>query len=259
MLALEPDDRLSASEVQAMLSTPAFRAPWDPATSTGDITTIAGSPSKLRGSAADETRVRPPGVSVMTRQPTTNVANVRRGWRALAIASVVIVVGAAIAYAVGTNDHHPPPTSTTLPTTTVAPTTTTTTLPSPSHALTKLVNDVVTGETARLIGPQVGQSLSMGAQQAVIDAGNGNANLAATDLQQVATTIATGVSGGHIAKANGVLLQGDLTTLAKALGLPAAATPSSTTSTTSTTTTLTGFNGNGGGPGNNGNGRGPGN
>jgi serine/threonine protein kinase len=253
MLALEPGDRLSASEVHAMLSTPAFRAPWDPTTSTGDITTIAGSPSRSRGSSADETRVRPPGVSVMTRSPTTNVVNVRRGWRALAIASVVIVVGAAIAFAFGTNNHHPPPTSTTLPTTTVAPTTTTTTLPSPSHALTKLINDVVAGQTARLIGPQVGQSLSMGAQQAVVDAGNGNADLAATDLQQVATTIATGVSGGHIAKANGVILQSDLTTLAKALGLGAAATPSSTTTSTSTSTTFNGNgngNGNGGGPAN---------
>jgi hypothetical protein len=189
----------------------------------------------------------------MTRSPTTNVVNVRRGWRALAIASVVIVVGAAIAFAFGTNNHHPPPTSTTLPTTTVAPTTTTTTLPSPSHALTKLINDVVAGQTARLIGPQVGQSLSMGAQQAVVDAGNGNADLAATDLQQVATTIATGVSGGHIAKANGVILQSDLTTLAKALGLGAAATPSSTTTSTSTSTTFNGNgngNGNGGGPAN---------
>ncbi len=54
MLALEPDDRLSASEVQAMLSTPAFRAPWDPTASSSDITTITGSPSKQRDSA-DET------------------------------------------------------------------------------------------------------------------------------------------------------------------------------------------------------------
>jgi serine/threonine protein kinase len=258
MLALEPDDRLSASEVHAMLSTPAFRAPWDPTTSTGDITTIAGSPSMGRGSSADETRVRPPGVSVMTRQPTANIVNVRRGWRALAIASIVIVVGAAIAFAFGTNGHHPPPTTTSMPTTTVPPTTTTTALPTPSHALTTFINDVVTGQTARLIGPQVGQSLSMGAQQAVIDAGNGNADLAATDLQQVATTIATGVTGGHIAKANGVTLQSDLTLLAKALGLGAAATPSSTTSTTTSTTTPSTGPGNGNGNGN-GNGFGHGN
>jgi serine/threonine protein kinase len=258
MLALEPDERLSASEVQAMLSTPAFRAPWDPATSTGDITTITGSPSKFRGSSADETRVRPPGVSVMSRQPTPNLVNIRRGWRALAIAAVVIVVGAAIAFAFGTNNHHPPPTTTTSSTTTsTSTTTTTTTLPSPSHALTKLINDVVAGQTAKLIGPQVAQSLSMGAQQAVTDAGSGNADLAATDLQQVATTIATGVSSGHIAKASGVILQSDLTTLAKALGLGAAATPSSTTTSTSTTTLLPGNgNGNGGGHGNGG---GPGN
>jgi hypothetical protein len=96
----------------------------------------------------------------------------------------------------------------------------------------------------------------MGAQQAVTDASNGNADLAATDLQQVATTIASGVSGGHIAKATGLQLQSDLTTLAKALGLGAAATPSSTTSTTSTTTSSVPGFGNGNG---NGNGFGPGN
>jgi serine/threonine protein kinase len=258
MLALEPDNRLSASEVQAMLSTPAFRTPWDPSTSTGDITTIAGSPMLSRGASADETVVRPANVSVMTRQPTPNAVNIRRGWRALAISSVVIVVGAGVAFAFGTGNHHPPPTTTTPPTTTSTSTstTTTTTLPSPSRALTSFINDVVAGQSARLIGPQDGQSLSMGAQQAVTDASNGNADLAATDLQQVATTIASGVSGGHIAKATGVQLQSDLTTLAKALGLGAAATPSSTTSTTSSTSTTTPGFGNGNG---NGNGFGPGN
>jgi serine/threonine protein kinase len=254
MLALEPDNRLSASEVQAMLSTPAFRTPWDPSTSTGDITTIAGNPTTPRGTSADETVVRP--VSVMTRQPTPNATNIRRGWRALAIASVVIVVGAVVAFAFGTSNHHPPPTTTTPPTTTSTSTTTTTTLPSPSHALTTFINDVVAGQSARLIGPQVGQTLSMGAQQAVTDASNDNADLAATDLQQVATTIASGVSGGHIAKATGLQLQSDLTALAKALGLGAAATPSSTTSTTSTTTSIAPGFGNGNG---NGNGFGPGN
>ncbi len=194
----------------------------------------------------------------MSRQRTPNVVNVRRGWRFLAIAAVLIVVGAILAVAFGANDHTPPPTTTTSTTSTTS-TTTTTTLPSPSHALTSLINDVVAGQSAKLIGPQIGQSLSMGAQQAVIDLNNGNADLAATDLQQVATTIATGVSGGYIARANGVVLQKDLTTLAKALGLGAAATPSSTTTSTSTTTTFAN-NGNGIGNGNgNGNGFGPGN
>ncbi len=258
MLALEPGDRLSASDVQAMLSTPAFRAPWDPTSLTSDITTITPSPSRQRSSSADETKVRPPGVSVTSRQPTPNVVNVRRGWRALAIASVVIVAGAILAYALSANTHNPPPSTTTTSTTT-STTTTTTTLPSPNHALTAFINDVIAGQTAKLIGPQTGQALSSSAQQAVVDAGNGNANLAANDLQQVATSIATGVSSGYIAQANGVVLQRDLTTLAKALGLGAAATPSSTT--TSTTTTFSGP-GNGNGPGNghgNGNGFGPGN
>jgi hypothetical protein len=133
----------------------------------------------------------------MMRQPTPNAVNLRRAWRVIAIAAAVIAVGAALALAFETVSHTPPPTTTTTSTTT------STTIPSPSHALTAFINDVVAGQTAKLIGPQVGQSLSMGAQQAVIDAGNGNADLAATDLQQVATTIANGVSSGYISKASG--------------------------------------------------------
>lgn len=255
MLAINPGERLSAMEVEAMLSTPAFGAPWVPTTSLGDATTIASSPSQSRRGQGDETMVRPPGGIVPTRPAHSGNGRMRKGQLALIIAVVVVIVGVGLAYALGAHTHNPPPTTTTVPTTTttVASTTTTTTLPSRSHALTKLINDVVAGQSAHLIGPQIGQAISTGAQQAVTDANTGNANQAAADLQQVASAIANGVNSRYLSKANGVLLQSDLSTLATALGLSAAATPSSSTTTTTTTTTTVGpgnGNGNGGGSGN---------
>ena len=113
-----------------------------------------------------------------------------------------------------------------------------------------MVNDVVAGQSAHAIGPQVAQSISGGAQQAVTDLASGNAQAAANDLQGVATAIVNGVANGYVTPTYGTTLQADLKTLANALGLSAAATPSSSTTTTSTTTTFGNPNGNGNGNGN---------
>jgi len=107
---------------------------------------------------------------------------------------VVILGGIGIAFALGSKN--PPVTTTTVaPTTTEAPSTTTT-LPSISHSLTKMVNDVIAGQSTHAIGPQVAQSISNGAQQAVTDLASGNAQAAANDLQGVATSIANGLANG---------------------------------------------------------------
>jgi hypothetical protein len=175
---------------------------------------------------------------------TTNVRNAR----VIAILVLVVILGGiGIAFALGSKN--PPVTTTTVaPTTTEAPSTTTT-LPSISHSLTKMVNDVIAGQSTHAIGPQVAQSISNGAQQAVTDLASGNAQAAANDLQGVATSIANGLANGYITPAYATNLQADLKTLANALGLGAAATPSSSTTTT-TTTTLATPNGNGNGLGN---------
>jgi hypothetical protein len=165
----------------------------------------------------------------------------------VALILVVLFGGVGIAFAL--NSKTPPTTTTTIATTTTVAPTTTTTLPSISHSLTKMVNDVVAGQGAHAIGPQIAQSISSGAQAAVTDLASGNAQSAANDLQGVASAIVNGLAGKYITPTYGALLQGDLKTLANALGLGAAATPtSSTTTSTSTSTTVATNPGNG--PGN---------
>ena len=171
------------------------------------------------------------------------------------VAAVVLVIAAGIGLAFALTSKPKVIPTTTVPTTTTTVPPTTTTLPSTPHSLAKMVNDVVAGQSDHAIGPQAAQSISSGAQQAVTDFTAGNLQLAAGDLQGVATTIANGITSRYITPTYGALLQSDLKTLATTMGLGAAATPSSSTTTTSTTSTTQPF-----GPGNgngNGNGNGP--
>jgi serine/threonine protein kinase len=251
MLASTPEDRLSALDVSTMLATPAFRSPWVRPTPSSDITTIVGDPRNARGGRDGETSIVAPRASPMAARTGPKNPNSVRNARVIAVVVlVVILAGIGIAFALGSKS--PSVTTTTVaPTTTEAPTTTTT-LPSISHSLTKMVNDVVAGQGAHAIGPQVAQSISSGAQQAVTDLASGDAQSAANDLQGVASAVVNGLANGYITPAYGTVLQSDLKTLANALGLSAAATPSSsTTTTTSTSTTFANNgNGNGNGPGN---------
>jgi eukaryotic-like serine/threonine-protein kinase len=255
MLATAPDDRLSALDVSTMLAAPAFRSPWIRSTPASDMTTVVGDAQRLRGGQDGATSITPPRVAPSaTRTAPTDPNRTRNTWLVVALVVVVILGGVGLAFALGSK----PKTTTTTTiatTTTTVPPTTTTTLPSISHSLTKIVNDVVAGQTAHEIGPQIAQSISSGSQQAVTDLSSGNAQAAASDLQGVASAIANGVANGYVTPAYGTILQADLKTLANALGLSAAATPGSTTTTTSTTTPPGPGNGNGNGNGNpNGNG-----
>lgn len=256
MLAHEPENRLSAADVASMLVTPAFSTLWEPPASLGDLpTSIAGRAVSSAGHDGG-TVIRAPNAAPSTRRPSsTNGVGLSRGRIVAIVVSALLVAGAITAFALAANNN-PPPTTTTAPTTTTTvPPTTTTTLPSVPHALAKIVNDVVAGQSSGLIGPQSAQTISAAAQQAVTDLNSGNAQQAASDLQQAATTIAVGVGMGYIGKANGVLLQSDLTALATALGLGAAATPTTGPATTTTTTPTPPFgngNGNGNGKGHNG-------
>ena len=260
MLAPEPEDRLGALDVSAMLATPAFRSPWVRTVPASDLTTIVGDTSKLRGGQDGETSITAPRTSPMApRTPPQNADSRRNALWIAALVLVVILGGVGLAFALGSKN--PPTTTTTIPPTTTTVATTTTTPPSPAHSLAKIVNDVVAGQSAHAIGPQVAQSISSGAQQAVTDFNSGNAASAANDLQGVASTIVNGLANGYITPAYGTILQTDLKTLANALGLGAAATPTSSTTSTTTTTLANGpGNGNGNGNGNGiGNGIGNGN
>jgi serine/threonine protein kinase len=251
MLAHEPENRLSAADVASMLVTPAFSTLWEPPAPLSDLpTSIVGRTVSNAGHDGG-TVIRAPNAAPSTRRPTlTNGDRMSRGRIVAIIVSAVVIVGAVTAFALAANNKTPPTTTSTPSTTTTVPPTTTTTLPSVPHALAKIVNDVVAGQSSGLIGPQAGQSISAAAQQAVTDLNSGNAQQAASDLQQAATTIAVGVSMGYIGKANGVLLQSDLSSLATALGLGAAATPTTAPATTTTTTTPAPPFGNGNGNGN---------
>jgi serine/threonine protein kinase len=229
MLASVPENRLSAHEVAAMLATPAFRTAWVPTELSSDDTTIVGDAGRLRGGQDGATVMIPPrNAPLPTRRPaSTSGRSPNQRWIIAAIVVAFVLAGVGLGLALGSDG----PTTTTTTTSTTS-TTTTTTLPSTSHSLAKIVNDVVAGQSAHAIGPQTAQSISTGAQQAVTDLNSGNAAQAATDLQGVASDIANGVASAYMTPAYGTLLQGDLTTLANALGLSAAATPSSTTTTT---------------------------
>lgn len=249
MLAPIPDDRLSALDVSTMLATPGFRTPWIRTTPSGDLTTIVGDSRKSRGGQDGETSIVAPLAAPMSRRTTKTSPNATRNARVIAVVTLVVIL-AGVGLALALSSKNPPVTTTTIApttTTTVAPTTTTT-LPSISHSLTKMVNDVVAGQSAHAIGPQIAQSISSGAQQAVTDLSSGNAQSAANDLQGVASAIVNGLANNYITPAYGTILQTDLKNLANALGLSAAATPTSSPTSTSTTTTLTN-NGNGGGNG----------
>jgi serine/threonine protein kinase len=252
MLASVPDDRLSALDVSTMIAAPAFRSPWIPLTTSSDVTTIVHGGQSRGGQGGETSIIAPRSAPTPTRGNTSGTSPIRNPWIIAAIVLVLVLAGIGLAFALGSKNPKVVSTTTIAPTTTQA-TTTTTTLPSVSHSLAKIVNDVVAGQSAHAIGPQVAQSISSGAQQAVTDFNTGNAAQAANDLQNVATTIADGVANGYMTPAYGSMIQADLKTLANGLGLGAAATPSSSTTTTSTTPPP-------GNPGNgNGNGHGNGN
>jgi serine/threonine protein kinase len=229
MLATAPEDRLSAHEASTMLATPAFHAAWTPPDLSSDVTTIVGETSRLRGGQDGATVMIPPREPPTPRRGTTSTPSRSPAtrWIIAAIVLVIVLGGIGLGLALGTSAP-----STTTTTTSTTTSTTTTTLPSISHSLAKMVNDVVAGQSSHAIGPQEAQSISAGAQQAVTDLDSGNAAQAATDLQGVASDIANGVANSYLTPAYGTLLQNDLTTLANALGLSAAATPASTTTTT---------------------------
>jgi hypothetical protein len=110
---------------------------------------------------------------------------------------------------------------------------TTTTLPSGPDALGALVRDVAAGVSAGTLPADVGQAITSQAQQAVAEA-NGQPDQAAQDLAGVASTISSGSQDGTIGATTAAVLQHDLTVLAAALGLPAAANPPTTTTTAPT-------------------------
>jgi hypothetical protein len=268
MLDHRAGQRLGGDEVAALLRTTPFRAPWTPSRTPdtnrppptvpndltalapgADVTTVLGpvagagatailgpaagaGPTAILGqvAGAGATQPSPPRVSGAVR---------KRRWRLAAVSGVAIAalcVGLIVGLgpsskaprapgAVNSTTSTRPPATTTSSTTS---TTTTTTLPSGPTALAALVGAVAAGESAGTVDPGIGQSISNQGEQAIADEAARKSNQATRDLQQAATTIATGVQNGKINPAEGSVLQSDLSALATSIGLSAAGSPPAT-------------------------------
>ena len=235
MLDHRADQRLDGAQVAALLATSPYSALWQP--SDTDVTQRLSPVTPHDLTAVMPGMIAPvvvDGDHTLIATPPRHAATRRRArprWLVPygVVAVAALCLGLIFWFVSNLTNNAPPPT--THPTTTHPPTTTTstTTLPSTSSALTGLVSDVATGQSAGSVDPASGQSVSQQAEQALIDAASGNLSKAANDLQQAATTIVNGTQSGVITASEGVTLQRDLSVLAAALGVSA---PSTTTTTT---------------------------
>ncbi len=251
MLDHRPGQRLYGGQVAAMLSSPAYAVPWAPSALSAaprgadavplDLRALApGSGHYVAGAAVlpDATKVAgPPALAPTPRQQRRRRG--RNGWVIALLVVALLGAGAFFAYALTSRNtptlppatQHGGGTTSTSTSTSTTSTTTTTVLTAPS-TLGSLVSDVTSGEDDNLIPPDVGQSLTMQAQQAVSDESAGQPDQAANDLQQAASTIADAEQNGTIDSDEATTLQSDLSALAGALGLSAAGEAPSTTTTT---------------------------
>jgi hypothetical protein len=229
MLDHRPDQRLDGAGVSALLAAPVYAIPWTAAPAQTER--VGAVPLDLRALASGQ----PHTATLAPAEPAPPTRTTRRGVWAVGLLALLALV-AGVTYALAHKPASPPlahqtsTTSTTPPTTSTS--TTSTTIPTAPSALAGLVQDVTSGVDAGTVNPGLGQQLTALAQQAVTDEAGGNAQQAADDLQQAATLIATGEQNNGIASSEAPVLQGDLSTLASTLGLPAASTPETTTTTT---------------------------
>ncbi|HVB92480.1 MAG TPA: serine/threonine-protein kinase [Acidimicrobiales bacterium] len=236
MLDHEPGQRPDGGQVASLLASTAFTTAWSPAQipdgapgaatvplGLTDLTDLAPGHQPVAAYAPGDTRVGAPPLPLA--QPATGT---RKGWLVALILVVVAATGGGVAVALESNPvlSHPqahggagshPTTTTTAPRLTVP------------AALAALVSDVAAGVDAGNLSARLGQSLTDLAQQAVDDEAAGMQVQAAQDLAHLAATISSSLQSGTIAPSAGATLQGDLSALAVALGLGAAATPPSTT------------------------------
>jgi hypothetical protein len=253
MLDHRPDQRLSGDEVAALLATSPLQARWAPSTTlsatpaTGqraltaaaDLTSLVPGPLSTAIVGPERTSVAPSPPAVAVRRP----GRPRRWAVGVLGALVVVVVVALVVFGFASNadtggrrppvsagDRGRPPTTAATVTTTTPTTTPTTTTPiSPSAtALGSLVADVTSGVSAGTVDPASGQTITDEAEQAVSDEAAGSPDQSAADLQQAAAAIADGEQNGTITGPEGNTLQGDLSTLATALGLSSAGSPPTT-------------------------------
>jgi hypothetical protein len=239
-----PELRPGAAEVSALLCKPEYGAPWDPWGQPVGVEVPETMPlAAAGGGLADRTDVYGAG-------PAPLRAGRRRRSFALAALAAVAVAALLVAWASGVGSKTRAPTrapavSTTVPASTTVPVASTPAVSPSVAAMATLTQDVNAGVSAGTLANDTATALTNDAQQAVIDAGAGNAADAVADLQRAATRVAAGVQDGSVTPAEAGLLQRDLAALGSALGLGAV---------TTTPTTAAGQKGHGDKAGNGGNG-----
>jgi serine/threonine protein kinase len=255
MLERAPQRRLSATQAAALLETSAFDESWmseasDPTTrhpllENADRTSAMPGAVRAAPSSNDETLL------LAEAPPDSGPATSRNSWRV----AVLVVVAAAVIWAVlaAALGSSPTPTTTSAPST---PTTTTPAAPAGSVALAILKNDVAFAQSTGNLAAASAQAILQGANDALSAVASASTARATSDLQSSADAISSALTNGFVTLGTGVLLRSDLAQLASALGL------SSAIVITTTTTTVVVPSGPGPGPGQgpgHGNGNGNGN
>lgn len=216
MLDHRPDQRLTAASAAELLATSQFQRDWRPSAPLDDHTMVAAfdltglsqSPGGRNGDGATQI-VAPIARARPLEGPTPNSARGR----------VLIGAGLAVALAVGFLVHSPTaqPTSTS----TTSPTTSTTVPPKrPSGAFGAIAQTIATDLLQGALPATLAQSLNAQVSQALVDAGAGNTTQATSDLNRAWAAITSGVASGSVAPLVGQTLEGELISVASALGVP---------------------------------------
>jgi serine/threonine protein kinase len=233
MLDPRPDRRLGGDDVAALLSTSPFRSPWNPPG--------RGSPDHVPPTAAfDRTASRPTGTATaplvnapthVAPPPMAAPPRRRRRWPAVLVGlAVLALIAALVGWRSSPSSNHgrsgaTPPhqtSTTTKPSTTTTIPSTTTTLTGIPAAVAQLESDISAGVSAGAIDSGSGQAIGTQAQRAVSDAGAGDLDQAANDVQRAGLLVAGDLIEGTIDPSTASTLQADPAGLSAALGLSGA-------------------------------------
>jgi serine/threonine protein kinase len=236
MLDEAPDARPRARDVAALLVTPAFATPWE--VRDADLTTVIA-PAPVRGDATSVMpRVRSPLGADETRRvvtaPVATSSSPRGSWpglsrrRARLIVALVGIALLVVLAVINLGGGGGAPVSTSTSTTTSSATS------SESRALATLLQQIAAAQATQQLDAPTAQSVSLSAQQALVDWSAKNLSLVASDLQQAATTLLVDQQSQQLAPSEATTLQHDVAVFAAALGVaPPVATTTTTTAPTS--------------------------
>jgi serine/threonine protein kinase len=254
MLAPPPERRPSAAHVAGLLSAGPFAEPWRRDEPTTAALASADSPGPSAAGPRTPAEVAPAGLAATAAlggdghggtllatpppapSPDATASRRRRRRRVLWVALAVAVIAAAAlsAWALssqGAAPHHGHSRSTTSSTstsTTTPPTTTsstpTTTVPTASSASGALVRDAQAGVAAGSLSAGASRTILDELNQALSASSSGDHKKVSSAIGAMEATIAKEVQAGRMPPAEASTLEGDVATLATALGATTSAT-----------------------------------